>query len=89
MALRDPEVWESGGNVVSLEQKRRELTERREQERVESSLSGEDPSITVLCCPCGCEALAVFTDGEHMYTECIECGEPMMFSLLAFLQGQY
>jgi ferredoxin-like protein FixX len=89
MMVQNRQEWENGGNIVSFERKRRELAERLEQERVDSSLSGEDPAITVLCCPCGCEALTTFTDGEHMYTECMECGEPMVMSLLAFLSGQY
>lgn len=86
--MAEPQVWENGGNVVSLERKRREMAERLEQDRVDGALSGED-TITVLCCPCGCEALTTFTDGDYMYTECMECGEPMVFALLAFLAGDY
>ena len=86
--MQTKQGWENGGNVVGLDHKRREMAERLEQDRVDYTLSGED-TITVLCCPCGCEALTTFTDGEYMYTECMECGEPMGSALMAFLLGQY
>lgn len=88
MTLSKPE-WENGDNVVSLAQKRKEMAERIEQERVEYNISGETTSVAVLCCPCGCEALTLYSDSEYLYAECLECGEPMLVPVLAFMQGEY
>lgn len=87
--LRDPEVWENGGNIVSFEQKRKELIERQAQEEVDYSLSGDDASsICVLTCVCGCDAVVVYSDGESVFAQCIECGSPMGWSLFNFMSGQ-
>jgi hypothetical protein len=87
--LRDPEVWENGGNVVSFEQKRREAIERQEEELVDYNLSGYAASpLTVLCCPCGCDALVAYSDGGSVFAQCIDCGNPMGWSLLTFMSGQ-
>lgn len=89
MALRDPEVWENGGNVVSFEQKRKELIERQAQEEVDYSLSGDDASsICVLTCACGCDAMVVYSYGGSVFAECTYCGSPMGWSLFNFMSGQ-
>lgn len=90
MVVQNRQEWESGGNVVSLDQKRREIAERLEQDRVEDTFSDYPTTpLFVLSCSCGCEALAVFTDGEHFFAECVDCGEPMGYPLLTFMSGQY
>lgn len=89
MVVQNRKEWENGGNVVSLEQKRKELVERQEQEQVEYNISGDAAApITVLCCPCGCDAVVVYSFNDHVYAECIECGESMGWSLFNFMSGQ-
>ena len=86
--MSEPHVWEGVGNVVSLDQKRREMAERIEQDRVDGFIDGDIPT-TVLCCECGCEALTLFSlPGELYSAQCLECGEPMILDILAFLGSE-
>jgi hypothetical protein len=74
------------GNIISFEQKRRELAERRAEEESEKEYY-ENAPITTLSCACGSVGLTVYTDGQYMMAECTECGMPMLTSLIMFLRG--
>ncbi len=74
------------GNIISFEQKRREHAERVAEELADDAYD-ENAPITTLGCACGSVGVSVYTDGQYMMAECIECGMPMLTLLVMFLRG--
>lgn len=92
----DQNVWESGGNVVSLEQKRREYAAKRAEEEqderdiVTQGLFVTDNSdfIPLQCPDCGDDNIVLLRDAQFVTAECSTCGEPMLEAVVAFLKGE-
>ena len=83
---KNEEVWVTG-SVINFEQKRKERAEQ-EAERLADQEYDENGLIRTLGCTCGSVGLVVYTDGEFMMAECVECGMPMLAQLFMFLQGE-
>lgn len=92
----DPNVWENGGNVVSLEQKRREYAAKRAEEEQDERdiitrglfVDGGSDFVPLRCSVCLDDSIVLLRDPQFITAECSTCGEPMLDAVVAFLKGE-
>ena len=94
--VHDPNMWENGGNVVSLDAKRREYAAKKAEEEAEdydiavmgTFMSSPGDFLPLQCDGCAGEDIVVLSDGDLVTAECSHCGEPMLEPLIRFLRGE-
>lgn len=94
--VHDPNMWENGGNVVSLDAKRREYAAKKAEEEAEdydiavmgTFMSSPGDFLPLRCDGCGSEDIVVLSDGDLVTAECSHCGDPMLEPLIRFLRGE-